>query len=223
MRYESYRDNTYLEHYGIKGQQWGVRRFQNEDGSLTTEGKERYYKDDSKSGNQRNNITGEKTGFGRAILEAVFPKLKERRINKAKKEIEDAKLSDRFDDKEIDHYSRMTNSKFRKQVIQDMQKNPNEKYFDAYRSRLRKNIAISAAMMVAAPIVTSVIMRNSDKIRDFFNSFKKKPVSDSTLDLTKVETYKSDISGARVTTFDPRRPSRTIGAPAIDFDQIKKR
>ena len=223
MRYESDRGNTYLEHYGIKGQQWGVRRFQNEDGSLTAEGKERYYKDGSKSGDQKNNITGEKTGFGRAILEAVFPKFKERRINRAKKEVEDAKLSDRFNDAEIDHYSRMTNSKFRKQVIQDMQKDPNKKYFDAYRSRLRKNIAVSAAMMVAAPIVTSVIMRNSDKIRDFFNSFKKKPANDSTLDLTKVETYKTDISGARVTTFDPRRPGKTIGAPAIDFDQIKKR
>ena len=32
----------YLVHHGIKGQKWGVRRFQNEDGSLTPEGKERY-------------------------------------------------------------------------------------------------------------------------------------------------------------------------------------
>lgn len=32
----------YLVHYGIKGQQWGIRRFQNEDGTLTEEGKARY-------------------------------------------------------------------------------------------------------------------------------------------------------------------------------------
>lgn len=31
-----------LEHHGIKGQKWGVRRFQNEDGSLTAAGKARY-------------------------------------------------------------------------------------------------------------------------------------------------------------------------------------
>lgn len=30
-----------LYHYGIKGQKWGVRRYQNEDGSLTEEGKRR--------------------------------------------------------------------------------------------------------------------------------------------------------------------------------------
>ena len=33
-----------LAHHGIKGQKWGIRRFQNEDGSLTPEGKERYLK-----------------------------------------------------------------------------------------------------------------------------------------------------------------------------------
>lgn len=38
MKYEH--DN--LQHSGIKGQKWGVRRFQNEDGSLTEAGKQRY-------------------------------------------------------------------------------------------------------------------------------------------------------------------------------------
>lgn len=32
----------YIVHYGIKGQQHGKRRFQNEDGSLTPAGRERY-------------------------------------------------------------------------------------------------------------------------------------------------------------------------------------
>ena len=36
----------FLMHYGIQGQKWGVRRFQNEDGTLTAEGKERYLKTD---------------------------------------------------------------------------------------------------------------------------------------------------------------------------------
>lgn len=31
-----------LYHYGIKGQKWGIRRYQNEDRSLTPAGKERY-------------------------------------------------------------------------------------------------------------------------------------------------------------------------------------
>lgn len=33
---------SYLVHHGIKGMKWGVRRYQNEDGSLTSEGRNRY-------------------------------------------------------------------------------------------------------------------------------------------------------------------------------------
>lgn len=39
-----------LTHNGIKGQRWGVRRFQNEDGSLTQAGKDRYKKINSTLG-----------------------------------------------------------------------------------------------------------------------------------------------------------------------------
>lgn len=41
-----------LYHHGIKGQKWGVRRYQNEDGSLTYEGKIRYARDLSRKADQ---------------------------------------------------------------------------------------------------------------------------------------------------------------------------
>ena len=37
--------NDQLAHHGILGQKWGVRRYQNEDGSLTNAGKKRYAKE----------------------------------------------------------------------------------------------------------------------------------------------------------------------------------
>ena len=39
-----YEENS-LEHAGIKGMKWGVRRFQNPDGTLTEAGKKRYDRD----------------------------------------------------------------------------------------------------------------------------------------------------------------------------------
>ena len=37
--------NEDIYHWGIKGQKWGVRRYQNKDGSLTPAGKQRYSQD----------------------------------------------------------------------------------------------------------------------------------------------------------------------------------
>lgn len=39
-----------IEHSGVKGQKWGIRNYQNPDGTLTEAGKERYRKVTDKSG-----------------------------------------------------------------------------------------------------------------------------------------------------------------------------
>lgn len=50
-----------LSHYGIKDQKWGLRRFQNPDGSLTPAGRERYGvgKERGAAGSEGQNKSGE--------------------------------------------------------------------------------------------------------------------------------------------------------------------
>lgn len=49
-----------LYHWGIKGMKWGVRRYQNNDGTLTDYGKRRYERDQREnSGKRKGNKVGE--------------------------------------------------------------------------------------------------------------------------------------------------------------------
>lgn len=54
----------YLSHHGIKGQKWGIRRYQNEDGTLTAAGKKRYYDSDGKVKKIYPVVTGKRIGVG---------------------------------------------------------------------------------------------------------------------------------------------------------------
>lgn len=46
-----------LYHHGIKGQRWGVRRFQNEDGTLTSDGQKRYSDGTAKQTNEKRGLS----------------------------------------------------------------------------------------------------------------------------------------------------------------------
>ena len=61
-----------LRHYGIKGQQWGRRRFQNEDGSLTPAGKERYDDDGPNEKKQKEYKIPENKSLHRLKLEDKY-------------------------------------------------------------------------------------------------------------------------------------------------------
>lgn len=90
------KEPSIIVHSGIKGQKWGERRFQNEDGSLTSEGLIRYREMRQDKANAR----AEKTAKYRAKLEAKTHKIELKtksnlQITKKKQEIKLAKNSEK--------------------------------------------------------------------------------------------------------------------------------
>ena len=53
--------DSYIAHHGIIGMKWGVRRYQNKDGTLTNAGKKRYSPDGDAGSPAPNSGTGKKT------------------------------------------------------------------------------------------------------------------------------------------------------------------
>lgn len=65
--------NHYLYHHGIKGQRWGVRRFQNKDGTLTAAGRRRAEGAREDAASYKYNKPGESDRKG--LKKAVKPKV----------------------------------------------------------------------------------------------------------------------------------------------------
>ena len=83
-------DNNELTHWGIPGMKWGVRRYQNKDGTLTDKGKKRYNKEMEKLKAE------EKILKAKARAQAKIDKLEAKR-----KEVEELKKSTSEKQKEI--------------------------------------------------------------------------------------------------------------------------
>lgn len=98
--------DEYIQHHGILGQKWGVRRFQNEDGSLTSAGKHRaksaaraYYKAQMNKMSMKDSVTEHARKKHAAAYEKNMSN-----YNEAKKEL----------GKDVDDYGRKEISKFRR-------------------------------------------------------------------------------------------------------------
>lgn len=105
----TYNQSSELYHHGIKGQKWGIRRYQNEDGSLTEAGKKRYITTQKKLINKLN----------RSIDKVHYYKERNKMIEKSNKNIMDivgqsysVNFSKKFNDKKIKKYTEIGSNIF---------------------------------------------------------------------------------------------------------------
>ena len=72
-------DMNELNHFGIKGMKWGIRRYQNKDGSLTAAGKKKYNDSSEsrtsarkKAGEDARSTQGEVKRYGKDAAKSAF-------------------------------------------------------------------------------------------------------------------------------------------------------
>lgn len=90
MEYFVYRDENEIIHWGIRGMKWGVRRYQNKDGSLTAAGKKHRAAEEAKLKERERNIKGrEKARAEQAKFDA-----KKRELDAREKALKSGKVLD---------------------------------------------------------------------------------------------------------------------------------
>lgn len=131
-----------LYHYGILNMKWGVRRYQNSDGSLTAAGKSRYAqnhklkkqyiadkKEQYRNEGRNKIVAGSKARYAYKYLKETNRSYDEahKRANKLKEKIDQAEGA-----KRIRLTNRFINSKANEQVYKKRASNV-DKYVDSYR------------------------------------------------------------------------------------------
>lgn len=136
-------------HHGIKGQKWGVRRFQNEDGTLTAEGKARYGGGDGRIRGVLKSAahkTGEAAG-------KLFNKAKEGLKNKVDEKLDERNPS-RMSDQELrEKLNRLTMEKQYKQLVKELDQKPKKEPKD---SGFRKAVGSTLAKVLVATATTTM-------------------------------------------------------------------
>ena len=224
-----------LYHYGIKGQTWGVRRFQNEDGTLTAAGRQRYGHADSGAetgegsngeskstqSSSSNNHSGSKGAKGTAAgipanmavnvaAAAANVAITAIRQSRAKKEVAESHLNDdkeRITKKDIVKLAKF-NKRERKEILDRMKKNPEMTFKQARRPTAIKAAIkwIAGQLAVAAGIIFLPKIINEIRNSPAFLNFMKNVKRSKIKNSVQLNSDEYSVSDAPENSSTPKLP-----------------
>lgn len=136
----TYTDSLELEHFGVKGMKWGVRRYQNADGTLTAAGKDRLAKYKFK---EENRVNKQKTSYQNAVNRRAKRRAKTGALQKPKDKAAEKKRIEDFK-KELS-------------VIKKLKYSDMEKELKAKRKANTELIAAQMTLGILGTVVTSAL------------------------------------------------------------------
>lgn len=172
--YASAYSQEYLAHHGIKGQRWGVRRFQYEDGSLTPEGRARYLKELDKTTRKAASTSSERKQTKSLIKGFDNPIIKDFEENVG---MEDVRK--RLDKARMEALQKM------REGIPEGQKLSEEEA----RKRLRE---YGYTMDVLSAAYKEI---GREKVKDYLGSVYDKAISETGIDFERAEKLINDYLG----------------------------
>lgn len=236
---DTYSDKEFLSHHGILGQKWGVRRYQNEDGTLTEEGRKHYGVGDRVAdvfADARNKSRQKKINKKRAkALEKARTAQKKKAEEKKKREAdlkkynlsdkatETVKNLDKMSDKEVaDALNRLRNEK----SIRDMASDETKAWNAAHPSDIQKamkviNTASDVVTKVEPGIRSAINIANALGLTNANKKSDNSPKDKNSDEMNKLKDIESDLN-LRKKKLDLAEKKQAIDKQELDLKNKQK-
>ena len=200
-------DNDFLAHYGIRGQRRGVRRFQNEDGSLTPAGKIRYgyIGRDTNAGRAGGGSSIPKTAKERGYI--LEPDLKARQVEEKNRQQHEAKTKKEYIQSIVAKQNKLEQSgKFTQNAVMG-QAYTGSRILGSGNSKIYINVGIKDGNSPLASVDADDMINRLDHFEDHRDSYRQLLRSQLSRDGYDAEVIESILKDPRYNvenlTYDP--------------------